>query len=103
MNNYDNNNNNCNPTDNKIESFADWLLTLSPFEFTSLAVITGYIISCNLTVSQQNSIGNWFELLGQIILTFNAQGSEQQTSPTCQDIEDLKRQIEDLKRKNNLN
>ena len=30
-----------------------------------------------LTVSEQNSIGNWFELVGQIILTFNAQGSNQ--------------------------
>lgn len=58
-----------------IKSFSTWLNSLSPLEFTTLAVFTGYAIACNLTISEQNSIGNWFELLGQLILTFNAQGS----------------------------
>lgn len=64
-----------NESNQDIKSFVTWLNELSPLEFTTLAVFTGYVLACNLTTSEQNSIGNWFELLGQIILTFNAQGS----------------------------
>lgn len=76
-------------------------MTLSPLEFTTLGVILGYLLSCNLTIDQQNSLGNWFELVGQIILTFNAQGSGQTMSPTIQDINNLQQQINELKRKSN--
>lgn len=84
-----------------IGSFADWLMTLPPFEFATLGVIIGYILSCNLTISQQNSLGNWLELVGQLILTFNAQGSGQIKRPTYQDINNLQQQINELMRKNN--
>lgn len=60
---------------NEIKSFANWINSLTPLEFTTLGTIIGYLISSVLTVQEQNSIGNWFELVGQIILTFNAQGS----------------------------
>ncbi len=61
----------------EIKDFSTWLNSLTPLEFTTLGTIIGYLISSVLTVSEQNSIGNWFELVGQIILTFNAQGSNQ--------------------------
>lgn len=54
-------------------SFADWLFSLNAYEFTLIATIIGFAISPTLTVNQQNSLGNFFELLGQIILTINAQ------------------------------
>lgn len=54
-------------------SFSDWLFSLSPYEFTLIATLLGFLISPTLTVNQQNSLGNFFELLGQIILTVNAQ------------------------------
>lgn len=76
-------------------------MTLTPFEFTTLGVVIGYILSCNLTIDEQNSLGNWFELVGQIILTFNAQGSGQESSPSFQDINNLQQQINELKRKCN--
>ena len=86
-----------------IKCFINWLMQLSPLEFTTLAVFTGYIISCNLTVNEQNSIGNWFELLGQIILTFNAQGSLSQFSITKDQYNDIIKQINDLNNKLNSN
>ncbi len=86
-----------------IKSFVNWLMHLSPLEFTTLGVFTGYIISCNLTVNEQNSIGNWFELLGQIILTFNAQGSLSQFSITKDQYNDIIKQINDLNNKLNSN
>ncbi|MEG0825859.1 MAG: hypothetical protein RR404_00120 [Bacilli bacterium] len=55
-------------------SFSNWLFSLNPYEFTSIATIIGFIISPTLTINQQNSLGNFFELLGQVILTVNAQG-----------------------------
>lgn len=87
---------NCNSDTTEIASFADWLMTLTPFEFTTLGTIIGYIISYNLTINQQNSIGNWLELVGQIVLTFNAQGSGQINNPTCQEFNELKNEVRRL-------
>ncbi len=55
-------------------SFSEWLFSLNPYEFTLIATIIGFAISPTLTINQQNSLGNFFELLGQVILTINAQG-----------------------------
>lgn len=67
----------CNDIHNQqeIKNFASWILSLSPFEFTTLATISGYILSLSLTTVEQNSLGNWLELVGQTLLTFNAQAS----------------------------
>lgn len=54
-------------------SFSDWLFSLNAYEFTFIATTLGFLISPQLTVNQQNSLGNFFELLGQVILTINAQ------------------------------
>lgn len=56
-------------------SLSDWLFSLNAYEFTLIATIIGFTISPTLTVNQQNSLGNFFELLGQIILTINAQNT----------------------------
>ena len=59
--------------DYNFSEFASYLYSLSGYEFTFLSVLLGYIIASPLTLNQQNSIGNFFESLGQIILTINAQ------------------------------
>ncbi|MBE6124584.1 MAG: hypothetical protein E7184_03555 [Erysipelotrichaceae bacterium] len=57
---------------NHISSFSDYLFHLSPFQFTMLGIVLG-IISCEaLTTNQQNSLGNFLEEVGQILLTYNA-------------------------------
>lgn len=55
------------------DSFSTWLSTLNPYEFTLVATAIGFAIAPVLTVNQQNSLGNFFELIGQVLLTINAQ------------------------------
>lgn len=78
-----------------IRNLCSYILSLSPFEFTSSATIVGYIISILLTTTEQNSVGNWFELVGQIILTFNAQGSNM-LPPSPKQYEDLVNKVNNL-------
>ena len=81
---------------NEIRSFGNWINSLSPLEFTTLGTIIGYLIANMLTVEEQNSIGNWFELVGQIILTFNAQGSNN-LPPSPKQFCDLSNLVNELK------
>ncbi|MDD3392908.1 MAG: hypothetical protein PHE54_05150 [Bacilli bacterium] len=68
-----------NPYDDFIEqdfcALSEWLFSLNAYEFSLIATIIGFSISPTLTVNQQNSLGNFFELLGQVILTINAQNA----------------------------
>ncbi|NFT07062.1 hypothetical protein FDF26_08250 [Clostridium botulinum] len=54
---------------------------LAPQLFPLLAQIVGIVMAENLPFNLQNAIGNWFELLGQIILTFNSQQQYFQGGP----------------------
>lgn len=56
-----------------IQNFADYLLQLSPEEMALLAFSLAYILAQPLTVNQQNTIGNFVILFGQVFLTMNAQ------------------------------
>ena len=58
-----------------LKDFARWLTSLDPYEFSALSAVVGLILSKGLTVPEQNSVGNWLESVGQIILTVNAQAS----------------------------
>lgn len=60
---------------NDFVSLSDWLFSLNPYEFTMISTLIGFIISPQLNLNEQNSLGNFFELLGQVILTINAQAS----------------------------
>lgn len=57
------------------DSFSKWLFSLDSYEFSFIAAVAGFLISPSLTINQQNSLGNFFELLGQVILTINAQNT----------------------------
>lgn len=87
-------------TQENIEKISNLILSLSPFELTTIGTLLGYLFSINLTVDAQNSIGNFFELVGQIILTFNAQGSASQP-PSPKQFTDLQNEVEMLKKKIN--
>lgn len=54
-------------------ALSDWLFSLNAYEFTIAATAIGLAIAPTLTVNQQNSLGNFFELIGQVLLTVNAQ------------------------------
>lgn len=46
---------------------------LDPHAFALIAVGVGYALVGHYNINEQNSIGNWFELVGQYILTHSAQ------------------------------
>lgn len=54
-------------------SFSDGLFSLSAFEFTLVGSIIGFAVSEGLNTNQQNSLGNFFTLIGQVLMTENAQ------------------------------
>ena len=53
--------------------FDNFPPNLDPHIFSLLAVMVGYAAIGHLNVNEQNSIGNWFELVGQYMLTHAAQ------------------------------
>lgn len=55
------------------KSFSNALFSLNAYEFTLLGTIIGFAISPTLTTNQQNSLGNFFDLVGQVLMTVNAQ------------------------------
>lgn len=49
------------------------LLSLNPFEFTALSVLLGYIFTDGLNLNQIESLGNFFESIGQTMITIGTQ------------------------------
>ena len=86
--NYENfKNMNCN-------GFIDHLLSLSANELSLLAIAIGYGLTINTDINQQNSLGNFFELLGQLLLTISAQNIQLQ--PNYPSRSQLQEQINQL-------
>ena len=97
-------NNNYEEFKEAVKSFANWLDSIPPYEYSLTGVIIAYIIAPNLTNNAQNAFGNWLELVGQIILTISAQASATpetgQYNRLLADVENLKAEIERLKNRN---
>ena len=49
------------------------LQNLSPLEFGTIGCLIGLILSAALTSDELNSLGNFLELVGQVMLTVQAQ------------------------------
>lgn len=60
------------------------LSDIPPVLFTITAAALGVFLSERLRLNQQNSVGNWFELLGQVIETYNSQQQLIQQGPGAQ-------------------
>lgn len=58
---------------NDYKSLSDFLFSFTGNEFAIFSSIIGFIISQNLTIDQVNSLGNFFEGIGQFMLTKAAQ------------------------------
>lgn len=56
-------------------NFSNFLYNLSPIEYISLGCISAIIISNYLNPNEQNTLGNFLEMIGQILLTSYAQSS----------------------------
>ncbi len=97
--------NNNNNTKKNLSDFAEWLNSISPLEYVTVGTVIAYLISWELDANSQNSLGNWLEMVGQIMLTFSAQASATPTQEEYQqllnDVENLKKELNNLKNKNN--
>ncbi len=65
------NQNNLN--DHSLKSFSSFLFGLSANELTILAFSLGFVIGQEIDIDEQGSLGNFFELLGQVLLSLNSQ------------------------------
>lgn len=55
--------------------------SLNPELFVTIGEILGNIIAGNIPFNVQNALGNWLELVGQVILTYNTQQQYFQGGP----------------------
>ena len=62
-----------NETFNNFNDFSDWIFSLSGLDFTIAATTIAILMSTKLNFNQQNSVGNFFFLIGQVLITMNAQ------------------------------
>ncbi|MCI6691393.1 MAG: hypothetical protein MR510_02710 [Clostridium sp.] len=91
--NSNNSNNNNNTTDNSSNNnnsnsnyygcndIPNSFQTLHPELFIIIGEILGNIVAGSVPFNVQNSIGNWLQLVGQAILTYNAQQQYFQAGP----------------------
>ena len=47
----------------------NFLKNINANEFTTIGFVIGLLLCDNLTPAEQNSIGNWFMLVGQVLAT----------------------------------
>lgn len=85
-------------------AFVDLLLSINEYELSILAFAIGTILAPTITINQQNSLGNFFELIGQTLLTINAQSINLQPNAPSRlelnkQIKRLEREIQSLKDK----
>lgn len=86
VNNSNNSNTNDNTTTNEFNNtgcfdIPNGFQSLNPELFVAIGGILGQIMAGNIPYNVQNALGNWFELLGQVILTYNAQQQYFQSGP----------------------
>ena len=88
-------------------AFVDLLLSLNEYELSLFAFSIGMLLAPTITVNQQNALGNFFELVGQTLLTINAQAINlQPNAPSRQQLNEkikrLEEEIQTLKKQINF-
>lgn len=83
--------------------FANWIYSLNGYEFTIIATLVAIVIAPPLSINQQNSLGNFFEQVGQTLLTIAAQNQtvkhkiKQYTTMLKKNDSDLETEINKIK------
>ena len=88
--------------DMSCNAFVDLLLSLNAYELSILGFAIGILLAPTITVNQQNALGNFFELIGQTLLTVNAQTINlQPNAPSRQQLNEkikkLEKELQNLK------
>jgi hypothetical protein len=78
---YTKSNNENESTNEGCKDIPNGFQSLNPELFVIIGAILGEILAGNMPFNVQNALGNWFELLGQVILTYNAQQQYFQGGP----------------------
>lgn len=82
-------------------SLTDRFFDLPAELMTALGTVLGFALTDGLTYAQQNSLGNWLELIGQILDTNAAQGQllqqQQQTDDNSRRLDALERELARLR------
>ena len=60
-------------TNKDFNNFVKYIANLSPNELCITACIFGFLLSQSLDAYSQQSLGNFFELIGQFLLTESSQ------------------------------
>lgn len=100
MNNFYNNFN-----EKKFQDFAKELCNLSPTEFVTLGCVSAILLTQFLDPNEQNTFGNFLEMIGQILLTSYAQSTvvnPNYISFSLTQANELKRELINLLKNKNL-
>lgn len=62
--------------------------SVSPRTFTSVAIFVAYILMRDLTINEQNAVGEWFMLVGQVLSTNAAQAQVLEDRKTIDTTDD---------------
>lgn len=85
---------------------------INPYTFTGSAILIGLLLTKELSIEEQGSVGNWLQLVGLTIQTYSSQVTTLQSYQTnidnsntnsTSDIESLKKAIQKIQEQlNNL-
>ncbi len=80
---------------------TDRFFDLPPDLMAALGTVLGFALAGRLNYAQQNSLGNWLELIGQLLDATSAQGQllqqQQQTDAQGARIAALEQEVQRLK------
>ena len=72
-------------------------IELEPYTFTGSALVIGLILVNELSPNEQESIGNWLQLVGLVMQTYASQVTTLETNTKSDtSIEDLKTSIDKI-------
>lgn len=75
------------------------IFDLPPRTLTLIGFLIGFTLIDDLTAAQQNSLGNFFMLIGQTLETSSGQQAVLNAKQSQAQTEDMKRRLEQLERK----
>ncbi len=83
-------------------SLTDRFFDLPPDLMAALGTLLGFALAGKLNYAQQNSLGNWLELIGQLLDATSSQGQllqqQQQNDQQSQRIAALEQEVARLRR-----
>ena len=75
------------------------IFDLPPRTLTLIGFLIGFTLIDDLTAAQQNSLGNFFMLIGQTLEANSGQQAVLNAKQSQKETEDMKRRLEQLERK----